>query len=45
MRIHHELAQFAAQQLIQARHDQLLYARGLLANVEDPMRRIAEDAD
>ena len=39
VRVHHELPQFAAQQLIQPCHDQLLYARNLLlADGEDSMR-------
>ena len=45
VRVHHELPQFAAQQLIQPCHDQLLYACSLLADGEDSMRGIPEDAD
>ena len=40
-----ELPQFAAQQLIQPCHDQLLDACNLLADGKDSMRRIPEDAD
>src|SRR5215207_10966737 len=44
MRVHNQLPQLTAEQLIQPRNDQLLHPRGFLANIEDSMGRIAEDA-
>ena len=44
MKVHNQLPQFTAEQLIQPCNDQLLHPRNFLANIEDSMGRVAEDA-